>query len=190
MIIPGPHVFIAGLGNISYPITRHSLGQLVIDALASRLGVTMSSDKAGYTGRKDLLVRNTQMTLTLFKSKSYMNLSGPSIAAAYRKSVKSPSSMIILADSLLHEVEKLSVRLGGSANGHNGVRSLISALGGEMGFYRFRLGIGRNDIEPATYVMGQLASHERRYWTDDGLDLILKEVEKIAIQNIVKEIKK
>jgi peptidyl-tRNA hydrolase, PTH1 family len=50
--------------------------------------------------------------------------------------------MIILTDSLSRPVEALSVKLGGSANGHNGVKSIISALGGEMRFYRFRLGIG------------------------------------------------
>ena len=115
-----------------------------------------------------------------------MNISGPSIAAAYRQSVKFPSSMIILTDSLSHRVEALSVKLGGSANGHNGVKSLISALGGEMGFYRFRLGIGRDESDAATYVMRQLSSHERRYWTDEGLDLILKEIEKVALKMLVK----
>jgi len=111
-----------------------------------------------------------------------MNISGPSIVAAYRQSVNSPSSMIILTDSLSHRVEALSVKLGGSANGHNGVKSIVSALGGEMGFYRFRLGIGRDESDPAAYVMRQLASHERRYWTDEGLDLILKEIETVALK--------
>jgi peptidyl-tRNA hydrolase, PTH1 family len=111
-----------------------------------------------------------------------MNISGPSIAAAYRQSVNSPSSMIILTDSLSHKVEALSVKLGGSANGHNGVKSIISALGGEVGFYRFRLGIGRDESDAAAYVMGQLSSYERRYWTNEGLDLILKEIERVAIK--------
>jgi PTH1 family peptidyl-tRNA hydrolase len=109
-----------------------------------------------------------------------MNISGPSIAAAYRQSVNSPSSMIILSDSLSHKIETLSVKLGGSANGHNGVKSLISALGGELGFYRFRLGIGRDKSDAAIYVMRQLSYHQRRFWTDEGLDLILKEIEMVA----------
>ena len=46
----------------------NSIGQLVIDALASRLGVRMSSDRAGYSGRRDILVMDTMMTLTLYKS--------------------------------------------------------------------------------------------------------------------------
>jgi peptidyl-tRNA hydrolase, PTH1 family len=120
------------------------------------------------------------MTEMFTLTESLMNISGHSIAAAYRQSVNSPSSMIILTDSLSHPVEALSVKLGGSANGHNGVKSIISALGGEMGFYRFRLGIGRDESDAATYVMRQLSSHERRYWTDEGLDLILEEIEKVA----------
>ena len=111
-----------------------------------------------------------------------MNISGPSIVSAYRQSVNSPTSMVILTDSLSHRVEALSVKLGGSANGHNGVKSIISALGGEMGFYRFRLGIGRDESDAAAYVMRQLSSHERQYWADKGLDLILKEIEKIALR--------
>jgi PTH1 family peptidyl-tRNA hydrolase len=89
-----PHLFIAGLGNLPYPITRHrlvfhklksyfhylahkffnSIGQLVIDALASRLGIRMSSDRAGFSGRGNLLIGDTTMTLTLFKSSTRHSL--------------------------------------------------------------------------------------------------------------------
>ena len=111
-----------------------------------------------------------------------MNISGPSIVKAYRDSVNSPRHMIVLTDSLSHRVEALSVKLGGSANGHNGVKSIISALGGEMGFYRFRLGIGRDESDAAEYVMRQLSSHERRFWGDEGLDLVVQEIETVALK--------
>lgn len=109
-----------------------------------------------------------------------MNISGPSVATAYRKTVDAPDSMIVLSDSLSHKPEILSVRLGGSANGHNGVKSIISALGGEMGFYRFRIGIGRDQSDPANYVMQKLSAHERQFWDDEGLDLILSQIETVA----------
>lgn len=112
-----------------------------------------------------------------------MNISGPSIAKVYRQSVNKHTSMIVLTDSLSHRVSSLSVKLGGSANGHNGVKSIISALGGEMNFYRFRLGIGRDTTDAADYVMQQLSSHERRFWTDEGLDLVIREMEKVALKN-------
>jgi peptidyl-tRNA hydrolase, PTH1 family len=112
-----------------------------------------------------------------------MNVSGPSIATAYRATVKSPSQMIVLCDSLSHDVGGLSVKFGGSANGHNGVKSIISALGGELGFYRFRLGVGRGSTNPADYVMGRLSSHERQYWQGEGLDRVIEEIETIVRKN-------
>lgn len=112
-----------------------------------------------------------------------MNISGPSIAAAFRKTGQRPDSMIVISDSLSHKVETLAVRLGGSANGHNGVKSIISALGGEMGFYRFRAGIGRDESDAASYVMRKLSSHERQFWDDQGLDLVLSEISKVARKN-------
>ncbi|KAJ3503232.1 hypothetical protein NLJ89_g8524 [Agrocybe chaxingu] len=177
-----PRLFIAGLGNIPYPLTRHSVGQLVVDALAHRLGIRMASVRGGYSGHGTALIGDTLVDLTLFKSRSLMNISGPSIVSAYRQTVANPNSMIVLVDSLEHRVEGLSVKLGGSANGHNGVKSIISALGGELGFYRFRIGVGRDQTDAATYVMRQLSSHERRYWENEGLDLVLREVEKVALK--------
>ena len=112
-----------------------------------------------------------------------MNISGPSIVQNFRQTANSPGSMVVLADSLEHKVGALSPKLGGSANGHNGVKSIIAALGGEMGFYRFRLGIGRNQMDAAVYVMQTLSSYERKFWNDEGLDLVLKEIEKVAIKS-------
>lgn len=109
-----------------------------------------------------------------------MNISGPSVAATYHKTVSSPKSLIVMADSLLHPVETLSVKLGGSANGHNGVKSVITALGGETDFHRFRIGIGRNDTDAAVYVLQKLSNHERQFWSNEGLDLVLSELETIA----------
>jgi PTH1 family peptidyl-tRNA hydrolase len=114
-----------------------------------------------------------------------MNVSGTSIAAVLRKTVKSPRSMIVIHDSLSHKVESLSVKLGGSANGHNGIKSVISALGGEMGFHRFRIGIGRNlGSDAAEYVLHKLTSHERQFWgkSGEGLDLVVRELSKVAHQ--------
>ncbi|KAG5641846.1 hypothetical protein DXG03_004105 [Asterophora parasitica] len=177
-----PRILVVGLGNLPLPITRHSVGQVIIDSLAARLGIHMSAERSGIAGHGDVLVGQTIVSLHLFKSKSLMNVSGPSIAAAYRKSVQSPSQLIVLSDSLSHKPEKLHVRVGGSANGHNGVKSIISALGGEMNFYRFRVGIGRDETDAAIYVMRKLSSHERQFWDNEGLDLVISEIEKVALK--------
>ncbi|KAG6919382.1 hypothetical protein DXG01_006931 [Tephrocybe rancida] len=156
---------------------------LIVDALASRLGINMSGDRNGFQGQGTVTIGESMVSLHLYKSKSLMNVSGPSIAAACRQTVQSPTSMIVISDSLSHKVETMHARLGGSANGHNGVKSIISALRNDMNFHRFRIGIGRDDTDAATYVLRKLSSHERQFWTTDkGLDLILSEIEKVALK--------
>ncbi|TFK70591.1 peptidyl-tRNA hydrolase [Pluteus cervinus] len=175
------HLLLVGLGNLPYPVSRHSVGQLVIDALAEGLGIHMSAGPGGLFGRSNVTIGETALSLSLFKSKDFMNVSGPSIASIYRKTVKSPASLVVISDSLQHRPESLKVRLGGSANGHNGVKSIISSLGGQSDFYRFRIGIGRDNSDPADYVMRNLSSHERHFWTKgNGFDLVLQELEIIA----------
>ncbi|KAJ8088411.1 hypothetical protein PM082_022484 [Marasmius tenuissimus] len=74
----------------------------------------------------------------------------------------------------------LSARPGGSANGHNSVKSTINALGGKQDFYRFRLGIGeRGGTDASDYVLAKLSSHERQFWQDEGVNLVLEEIEKV-----------
>jgi len=178
MVAVVPQILVVGLGNLPLPLTRHSVGHLIIDSLATHFGIRMVADRDGYSGRGNVNIGENPVSLTLFKSKSLMNVSGPSVAATLRKTVRSPSSMIVVQDSLSHKVETLSARLGGSANGHNGVRSIISALGGEMGFHRFRIGIGRDQTDAAAYVLQRLSSHERQFWGADGegIGLVVREI--------------
>jgi len=142
----------------------------------------------GYSGHGNIYIGEDSVSLTLFKSKSLMNVSGPSVAATLRKTVRFPGSMIVVQDSLSHKIEKVSPKFGGSANGHNGIKSIISALGGEMGFHRLRIGIGRDQTDAAAYVLRKLSSHERQFWgaNGGGIDLIVKEIRNVARQNPVK----
>lgn len=119
-----------------------------------------------------------------------MNISGPSIVQAYRQSLPSPNStksdpLIVLVDSLSHRPLTISPKLGGSANGHNGVKSIISASG-TMEFYRLRLGIGSNRtdgyVDAAEYVLAPLSRQEKEWWTGDGLNAILKGIQQIALK--------
>ncbi|OAX37358.1 peptidyl-tRNA hydrolase [Rhizopogon vinicolor AM-OR11-026] len=179
-----PQLLVVGLGNLPFPQTRHSIGHLIIDALAARLCIHMSSDRTmgGVTGRSKVTLGETTVSLTLLKPKPLMNITGPSVAGALRNSVKAPDAMIIIHDSLSHKPKALSPKMGGSANGHNGVRSVISALRGETNFHRFRIGIGRGPGDAAEYVLAKLPLEEKFYWNGDGigLDLICNELERIA----------
>jgi PTH1 family peptidyl-tRNA hydrolase len=155
----------------------------------------------GFIGHTTTVMGGHPVSVTLFKTSNYaryinifyseltyssseplMNISGRSVSAVLRQTVRSPGSMVVVHDSLSHKQEKLSYKLGGSANGHNGIKSVISALGGEANFHRLRIGIGHNDVDAAEYVLRKLSQHEREFWGEDGegVELVLNEVEKVA----------
>jgi len=179
-----PKILIVGLGNMPMPATRHSVGHFIIDSLASRLGVVMTSDRemGGIVGNTTARFGKDLVSVTLFKPKPLMNISGHSVSLALRWSAKISSSMIIIHDSLDHKPEKLSYKLGGSANGHNGIKSVISSLRGDPSFHRLRIGIGRKDVDTAEYVLGKLSRQEREFWGErgEGVDLVWHEVERIV----------
>ncbi|KAI6121560.1 peptidyl-tRNA hydrolase [Pisolithus sp. B1] len=181
-----PRLFVVGLGNLPYPNTRHSVGHVIVDALAARFGVHMSMNRSvgGFIGHSDVLFSDDIVSLTLFKPKPLMNIAGPSVASALRNTVKLPTSMVVVHDALDHKVKVLSVKLGGSANGHNGVRSVIDALGANADFYRFRIGIGRDRaVDPAEYVLSKMPPDELLHWSGVGLDRVCSELGKIASRN-------
>ena len=62
-----------------------------------------------------------------------MNISGPPVASALKASALLPSHLILIHDSLSHAPATVSPKTGGSANGHNGVRSVIAAHEAEQG---------------------------------------------------------
>ncbi|KAI8992977.1 peptidyl-tRNA hydrolase [Trametes punicea] len=171
------HFLVAGLGNITHPVTRHSVGHYIIDALASRSCVRLSSDRLGYAAQTNVQIGEDYVTLTLFKPKALMNISGRPVVQMLRETAVNPTNMIVIHDSLDHKPCTLSLKCGGSANGHNGVRSVIAALGGHLDFYRLRIGIGR-DGDPANYVLGPLSPQERQFWSSSGSgsDMVWREL--------------
>jgi peptidyl-tRNA hydrolase, PTH1 family len=96
-----------------------------------------------------------------------MNLSGPPLARHLKTSNVPVDRLVVLHDDLDRPPLRTSPKLGGSANGHNGVRSIISSLG-QNGFQRLRLGIGRTDEDVYSYVLGSLSAEERAHWGDGG----------------------
>ncbi|KAL1746406.1 peptidyl-tRNA hydrolase [Schizophyllum fasciatum] len=174
-------LFIAGLGNQTHPATRHSVGQLILNALAARVGIQMDSCRNGFVGTGRMNVGDNVATISLYKTKFPMNLSGPPLVAKMQElSMRDPERLIVIQDSLDHEPLTLSVKKGGSANGHNGVKSTIAALGGKSNFWRIRAGIGRSGGDIPNYVLGRLSNHERTYWRQEGLDEVIAAIERIA----------
>ncbi|KAI0044233.1 peptidyl-tRNA hydrolase [Auriscalpium vulgare] len=176
---------VAGLGNLPMPLTRHSVGNLILDSLSSRLGAHLVMDKSmgGYYAETTIDVAGSTVSVGLFKPKALMNISGAPTAAALRKTAHQPSSLLVIHDSLDHRPTALSPKFGGSAGGHNGVRSVISALK-TNDFHRLRVGIGRPENSVVDYVLGRLPSFERQYWSPDGpgIDLVLQHIENLLLK--------
>ncbi len=131
---------IIGLGNPGpeYRETRHNVGQRVVEELARRLHVRFAREGAHAVARG----RWRGETLYLIKPQSVMNVCGPAVARLGRRLHLDPSDLIIAFDDLDLPLGKVRARMKGSAGGHNGVRSVIEALGTDV-FRRVKVGIGR-----------------------------------------------
>lgn len=131
---------IVGLGNPGpqYRWTRHNLGFLVMDQLARELGADFSKEK-----HQGLLAETATAgtKLLLIKPMTFMNRSGDCVAPAVRNKVNGPEEVLVVTDDVNLALGKMRIRAGGSAGGHNGLKSLIERLG-SVEFPRLRLGVG------------------------------------------------
>jgi PTH1 family peptidyl-tRNA hydrolase len=133
-------LLVAGLGNPGreYARTRHNVGWMVVDELARRQSGSWRSKFSGQLAE----IRLDEARLALVKPETYMNESGRSIGAA-AKFFKSPvDAVLVVHDDVDLEEGRLQARLGGGLAGHNGLRSISSALGSQD-FLRLRIGVGR-----------------------------------------------
>jgi PTH1 family peptidyl-tRNA hydrolase len=130
---------IVGLGNpgADYERTRHNAGFMLIDRLAAE---AESSVK-----RKDCrsLVGNAVIEgqrVLLAKPQTFMNLSGEAVSCLISKAELPPKTLIVISDDLALPFGSIRLRERGSAGGHNGLKSIIGALGTNE-FMRLRIGI-------------------------------------------------
>ena len=133
-------LLVAGLGNPGreYARTRHNVGWMVLDELARRHGGSWRSKFSGQLAE----VRLDGARLALLKPETYMNESGRSIGAAARYFKVPVESVLVAHDDVDLEEGRLQARAGGGLAGHNGLRSISSALGSQD-FLRLRIGVGR-----------------------------------------------
>ena len=131
---------VVGLGNPGpeYRDTRHNVGQRVVDHLAHQL------KKAWHPGGRAVVARATWRgdTLYLVKPQTFMNVSGPAVRQALRALGAGPEDLVLVYDDIDMTLGKVRTRLAGSAGGHNGVQSVIDALGTDA-IRRVKIGIGR-----------------------------------------------
>jgi PTH1 family peptidyl-tRNA hydrolase len=133
-------LLVVGLGNPGreYATTRHNVGFMVADELARRHGGSWRSKFSGELAD----VRIDSARLALLKPQTYMNESGRSAAAAANFYKVDPESLLAVHDEVDLDLGRMQARLGGGLAGHNGLRSLASALRTPE-FLRLRIGVGR-----------------------------------------------
>lgn len=154
---------IVGLGNPGgqYDNTRHNAGFAVADELARRGGFAIQRVKfkaltaAAQVGGQGALV---------MKPTTYMNLSGEAVGEAARFYKLSPDHVLVISDDVDLPLGKLRLRTGGSAGGHNGLKSIIQHLGSEQ-FPRLKVGVGGKphpDYDLADWVLGKLQGEDKK----------------------------
>ena len=160
-------LLVVGLGNPGreHELDRHNVGWMVVDELARRHS---GSFKSKFSGRLAEL-RVGEARVALLKPETYMNDSGRSLAAA-RGFFKVPvEAVLVVHDDVDLEIGRLQARAGGGLAGHNGLRSIASALGSQE-FLRLRVGVGRpgrgDRRDVAAYVLSRFAP-------DDDADAIV-----------------
>jgi len=133
-------LLVVGLGNPGheYATTRHNVGFMVADELARRHGGSWRSKFSGEVAD----VRLDGARLALLKPQTFMNDSGRSAAAAAKFYKVEPDDLLAVHDEVDLDLGRMQARLGGGLAGHNGLRSMASALKTPE-FMRLRIGVGR-----------------------------------------------
>lgn len=152
---------VVGLGNPGkdYATSKHNCGFRAIDVLAQKLSCKIEKAKfqglygqTNYEGKK----------LLLLKPQTYMNLSGRSVLQLSAYFQIPPERIIVLFDDISLEPGRLRIRAGGSAGGHNGIKSIISELGSDC-FPRVKIGVGGKphpDANLADWVLSGFTPQE------------------------------
>jgi len=132
---------IVGLGTpgMEYVWTPHNAGFLAVDRIAEVCAVQIGNRRGrALTARTKLMGQE----VLLAKPETFMNLSGLSVAALLKELELEVQDMIVLYDELAFPLGTIRLAERGSANGHNGVKSISAVLGTEE-WMRVRLGVGK-----------------------------------------------
>jgi len=151
---------IIGLGNPGrrYEKTRHNAGFMALDSFAKRINVSGEDFHKSYYYVKTSY-RNRDIILC--KPWTYMNRSGEAILDLMEKEVLNPSDLLVLYDDVALPTGRIRLRRNGGSGGHNGMESIIAALG-TNDFPRLRCGIGTppKDVFLTDYVLSRFNDEE------------------------------
>jgi len=158
---------IVGLGNPGpqYRFTRHNLGFLVIEGLASQHKVLWRNSPSNQGMLAKAAIEDVECSLLM--PMTFMNLSGKSVRALADRAGMPPEDILVICDDLSLGFGKMRLRPSGSAGGHNGLKSIISDLGSDQ-FSRLRLGIDPPKAKSDTvdYVLANFTPAEKKALPD------------------------
>ncbi len=180
---------IVGLGNpgMEYMLTPHNAGFIAIDRIAGICDVSVTNRRGrAETGRTRLMGHD----VLLAKPETFMNLSGLSVATLLRELDLPVEDLIVLYDELAFPLGTIKLAASGSANGHNGVKSVTGALGTDA-WTRVRIGVGKPATETGqivkaggtSYLLAPMRKAELAA-LDEGLDLAVRAVEAVLMKGV------
>jgi len=171
---------IVGLGNPGkeYQATRHNIGFMILDRLAARHGIGLSTKK--FKGVYGTGFMRTD-SVVLLQPQTFMNRSGQSVQPAAAFYDVEPERIIVVHDELDIDPGKVRIKVGGGHGGHNGLRDIIAKTGWRD-FLRIRAGIGRPTRGDVTgHVLGAFAKSEQNLRDEmievacDALEMIVSD---------------
>lgn len=152
---------VVGLGNPGreYSMTRHNLGFMIVDRLATLHSLSFSRRKfkskitSGSISGEDVI---------MIKPQTYMNLSGEAVGAFLRFYKRQPSDLLVVYDDIDIRFGNMRLRLSGGAGGHKGMESIIAHLGTDV-VPRLRVGIrpAASIHDLSDYVLKKFAPEEQ-----------------------------
>jgi len=183
---------IVGLGNPgrNYLGTRHNIGSLAVRSLARESALSLK--KGFLSSSESVKAKIEDEDVILAVPRVYMNLSGEAVRQLVKKHRIALEDLLVVHDELDLDLGRIKLKSGGSAAGHNGLRSIIGSLRDE-GFSRLRIGIGRpqhNNADMAEYVLSSFAKKDKepveqavqdsivimKLWVKDGISKTMNAV--------------
>jgi PTH1 family peptidyl-tRNA hydrolase len=155
---------VVGLGNPGreYEGTRHNIGFDVLAGVAEKFGCSFRN-RARFSADVAEVVRESGK-IVLAKPQTYMNRSGVAVSALVSWLKAPPAELLVVVDDADLPLGQIRLRSSGGSGGHNGLRSIIEALGGAEDFARLRVGIGRSGrpgLDITDHVLSRFAAAER-----------------------------
>ena len=152
---------IVGLGNIGdeYANTRHNIGFIVADALASELGAKFAIERHAF--KTEAKLKNK--LLIILKPTTFMNLSGKAVKYWLDKEKIPLENLLVITDDVDLDLGVLRMRTKGSGGSHNGLNHIIETLL-ITDWARLRFGIGKDYTRgfQVDYVLGRWSSKEEK----------------------------